>query len=230
MVFKRRKARSWGQIVAESVWPRGGWRRAASYVWHRLRRLPDAPHRIARGVFAGIFVSFLPLFGFHFLTAALVAFVIRGNILASLFATFAGNPLTFPLIAAAAMETGNWLLDGNHMVPLSQIGKSFGNAVGQLWQNVIAILFGTGETHWDSLRRFYSTVFLPYFLGGIPTGVVAGLIGYYLSMPVIKAYQKRRLRKLSERTTRRMDLRRQARERVENLAAAPLPPEDVPPR
>jgi uncharacterized protein (DUF2062 family) len=210
-MFKRRDARSWGRVLTESVYPRGGWRRAASYVGHRLRRLPDAPHRIARGVFAGIFVSFLPLFGFHFVTAAALAFVLRGNILAALFATFVGNPLTFPFIAAAALETGKWLLSGDEMVPLAQIGKAFGSAAGQLWHNLLVLLFGTGETYWDSLSVFYHSVFLPYMVGGIPTGIIAGLTGYYLSLPVLNAYQKRRLRKLAERAEKQRATGRRGR-------------------
>ena len=45
------------------AYPDGGWQRAGSYVWHRLRRLPDRPERIAKGIAAGVMVSFLPIFG-----------------------------------------------------------------------------------------------------------------------------------------------------------------------
>jgi hypothetical protein len=66
-VFKRRTPRSYVQIVGEAFYPRGGWTRAAWYVAHRLRRLPDPAHRISRGIFAGVFVSFTPFYGLHFL-------------------------------------------------------------------------------------------------------------------------------------------------------------------
>ena len=59
--------------MAEFVWPRGGWARAFHYVKHRMRRLPDSPERIARGVWAGVFVTFTPLFGMHFVFAVLLA-------------------------------------------------------------------------------------------------------------------------------------------------------------
>jgi uncharacterized protein (DUF2062 family) len=35
-------------------------------------------------------------------------------------------------------------------------------------------------------------VFLPYLIGGIVPGVIVGLAAYYISLPVITAYQKRR--------------------------------------
>ena len=62
MVFKRRDKRTWWQAISDFVWPKGGWARAFHYVKHRLRRLPDPPHRIARGIFAGIFVTFFTVF------------------------------------------------------------------------------------------------------------------------------------------------------------------------
>ena len=110
MVFKRRDPRSYLRMIAEVFWPRGGWTRAFHYVKHRIRRLPDDPHRIARGVGAGVFVSFTPFFGLHFITAALSAKIVRGNILASLLGTFFGNPITFPIIAFFSMKLGKWML------------------------------------------------------------------------------------------------------------------------
>ena len=85
-MFKR-KPRTWGRTALEFFYPRGGWTRAALYVVHRIRRLPDPAHRISRGVAAGVFVCFTPYFGLHFVMATLIAWVIRGNILAALLAT-----------------------------------------------------------------------------------------------------------------------------------------------
>ena len=88
MVFKRRDRRSIWTTLCEALWPRGGWTRAARYVQHRLHRLPDPPERIARGIFAGVLTTFTPFYGLHFVTAAILAWVMRGNILASLLSTF----------------------------------------------------------------------------------------------------------------------------------------------
>ena len=95
MVFKRRDRRSALRVVGEALYPRGGWGRAFEYVKHRVRRLPDSPERIARGIWAGVFVTFTPFFGLHFIFAALIARMMQGNILASLMATFFGIPLTY---------------------------------------------------------------------------------------------------------------------------------------
>lgn len=199
MVFKRRTKRSYARIVTEAFWPKGGWTRAFHYVKHRLRRLPDTPARIARGVFAGVFVSFTPFFGMHFLAAAAVALVVNGNLLAALLATFVGNPLTFPLIALLSLKIGHWLLGttfdhGEH----ASLADTFLGAAEDLKANFLAI-FTDETTQWGNLSDFFSEIFLPYLVGGLAPGVIAGLVAYYLSEPLIAAYQKRRKKKLHER-------------------------------
>lgn len=199
MVFKRRNPRSYLRILAEALWPRGGWTRAFHYVKHRIRRLPDDPHRIARGVGAGVFVSFTPMFGFHFISAALTAKAVRGNILASLLGTFFGNPITFPIIAFASMKFGHLILGTSF--DESQHATLFGKFVGageDLRHNFIAI-FTDATAQWDNLYNFWNEVFLPYLVGGLVPGIIAGVVASYLSAPLIAAYQKHRRKKLKDR-------------------------------
>jgi uncharacterized protein len=199
MVFGRRDPKGWAQIIREFVYPRGGWLRAARYVVHRLRRLPDPPHRIGRGIFAGVFLSFTPFFGLHFIFAGLLAWAIRGNVLAALLATFIGNPLTTPFIALGSVELGHWMLGAPGGVGLEEIFQAFGVASAELWHNA-GSLFGPGRMEWGGLWDFAATIFLPYLIGGLVPGLLAGLACHYLSLPVIAAYKKRRARKTGART------------------------------
>ncbi len=196
-MFKRRK-RSYAQIVSEGIYPRGGWSRALSYVMHRLRRLPDPPHKIARGVAAGVFVCFTPFFGFHFVLAIALAFVMQGNLLAALLATFFGNPLTFPIIATVSIELGSWMLGMQHALPLPQLVEAFSRASLELWRNFTAI-FTEDVTQWDRLADFYHRVFMPYAVGGIIPGVITSVLAYMMTRPVISAYQKARIKRLKKR-------------------------------
>lgn len=187
------------QLIAEAFWPRGGWTRAFHYVKHRVRRLPDRPDRIARGVGAGVFVSFTPLFGMHFVSAALAAKAVRGNILASLLGTFFGNPITFPIIAFSSMKLGHLLLGTRF--DESEHATLFGKFVGagqDLKHNFVAI-FTEATTRWDNLYNFFNEIFLPYLVGGLVPGILAGVLSYYLSEPVIAAYQKHRRKRLKAR-------------------------------
>jgi uncharacterized protein (DUF2062 family) len=177
--------------VVEALWPRGGWGRAARYVSHRLNRLPDPPHRIARGIFAGVFTTFTPFYGLHFVIAALIAWIMRGNILAAMLSTFFGNPLTYVPIGVVALKTGYWLLG---MTPEQEHGtllQKFVLAGDDLWQNFVA-LFSDSRTDWSRLSIFYHEVFYPYLIGGLLPGIAAGMVCYYLSLPLITAYQNRR--------------------------------------
>ena len=200
-MFKRRKPRSYSQLATQMIYPRGGWRRASQYVMHRIRRLPDQPQRIARGFAAGIFVSFTPLFGFHFMTAALVAWAIRGNIVAALLGTFVGNPLTFPFIAVLSVSLGRWILGVEGKLLPHRIFEEFARASRELWNNLLAP-FSDSTVHWQNFDYFWHNYFLPYVVGGIGPGLIASVIGYYLTLPVIRAYHKRRARKMAARNAR----------------------------
>ncbi len=192
LVFKRRVPKSWPRAVLEFLWPRGGWARAFHYVKHRMRRLPDSPERIARGIWAGVFASFTPFYGFHFFIAAGLATVMRGNVIASLMATFFGNPLTYVPIGVAALSTGHWLLGGKMDESVQRsFGGKFVDAGADLKDNFMAI-FTDATADWSRLGVFYDEIFFPYMVGGVLPGIFFATLCYYLSVPVIRVYQKRR--------------------------------------
>lgn len=194
------------------VYPQGGFRRATQYVLHRMRRLPDSPHRIARGVFAGSMVGFLPLPGMQFIAAWLASRLVNGNLLAALLATFNTNPITTPFFAVLAMSLGHWMLGIQKPLSPEYIGLAFANAGADLWLNVKAV-FGPEHTRWDGLVQFWREIYLPYFLGALGPGTVLSVVFYYLTIPLVTAYQKARAAKSRERNERRRKLR-------EALAAA----------
>lgn len=191
MVFKRRDKRPFWKVISGFVYPRGGWSRAFQYVRHRLHRLPDPPHKIARGIWAGVFTTFTPFYGLHFFVAAIIARVMQGNIIAALLATFFGNPLTYLPIGVASLKTGHWLLGTEFESADRRLGSKFSEAGHDLWQNFKAIFDGN-PPNWHGLRIFYDEVFFPYLVGGIIPGIITASLFYYLAVPVIRAYQNRR--------------------------------------
>lgn len=195
MVFRRRNPLSWWAFFKEGVWPRAGWKRAFEYVKHRLRRLPDSPEKIGRGMFAGAFVAFLPIPGLQFIAGWVLASVMRGNILASLLATFLSNPITTPFMAVLSVRLGYWMLDIQEPLRNLRIGHAFSAAGGEIWHNIGAI-FTPERAHWSELIEFWNTIYWPYFVGSIGPSVVISLALYYLTVPLVRAYQNARRKRL----------------------------------
>ncbi len=206
-MFKRRDPRSYVQLVGEMFYPRGGWRRASQYIMHRMRRLPDQPSRIARGFACGVFISFTPFFGFHFIGAAALAWLIRGNILAALLGTFVGNPLTTPFMALSSLTCGRWLLGAGGQVSMKHLPMEFARATGELWHNLTSIFTGA-EMHWSHLHGFYSEIFFPYAVGSIIPGTIAGVAFYYVTLPLIRAWHEMRAKKMAARIAQIRDAQR----------------------
>lgn len=195
-MFKRRDRRTFWQAIMHMVWPKGGWIRSIGYMKHRLRRLPDTPEKIARGVWAGVFASFTPFFGFHLILAWLLARVLRGNVPASLLGTFFGNPVTYVPIAVGAISTGHFLLGSRPVRHVKHgLGDMFSGAWLDLWHNFQAI-FTSAKTDWTQLKLFYDDIFLPFMIGGLITGVIGATLMYMVTLPLVTAYQNSRRKRL----------------------------------
>ena len=172
MLFARRKKLDFFQRLKAWMWPKNGWKRAASYVWRRVWRLKGTPHIIALGFAAGVFASFTPFIGFHFFIGFALAWALGGNLIASALGTFVGNPVTFPFIWWFTLSVGNRIL-GNKTI----------------------------EFDWDWARLFsdsYSNIWMiikPMIIAGVPTGIAAAVLSYFLIHPAIEAYQARRPQK-----------------------------------
>lgn len=180
-MFRRRNPQPLWNRAREFLWPRRGWRRATLYIAHRLGRLPGPPYRIAAGFACGAAMSFTPFMGFHFLGAALLSLLVRGNLFASAIGTVVGNPWTFPLIIWPwTYMFGNWLLgvSGSGQLPDN---PSMSYIFGDFWK-----------------------VFWPMTVGGIPTAIVAWFAFFWPVRAIVTQYQHARYRRLRKKVMRRM--------------------------
>lgn len=163
-----------------------------SYVSLRLKRLPDSPETIARGMAAGVFAGFTPFYGLHFVVAWAFARLVRGNVLAAITGTFVNNFVTLVPISALCIGIGYFLMgerpdDGL----LEELGHLFAEAGRDLWHNVKA-MFTPAVARWDGLADFYDRAFLPYLVGGIAPGLLAAGLSYAATVPLVRAFQNRR--------------------------------------
>ncbi len=216
MVFKRRDPLGWGAWLREQIYPRGGFKRAIRYVVYRMRRLPDQPHRVARGVFAGSVIGFLPLPGMQFLAAWGAARLCRGNVLAALLATFNTNPITTPFFAVLALTLGHSIMGIEAPLTAKYIGHAFGDAGHDLWFNFLA-LFGPERTRWDGLVQFWREIYVPYFIGALGPALIISAVSYYVTIPLVAAYQKARAASAEDRADRRRRMRAKLAEAAAKL-------------
>lgn len=182
MLFKRRDKPGLRERVRVALWPRRGWRRSTRYMAKRMVRLSGTPHMIALGCAAGVFASFTPFIGFHFLIGFTLAWIVGGNILASALGTFIGNPLTFPLIWAGTYQVGQWVVGGDGEKAAAKI---LADIDGPL---VLANSLG------DLLP-----LIVPMCIGGLIIGVPIATILYFPVRAMVTAYQSRRRGRLEQR-------------------------------
>jgi len=105
-----RKTKPFKDRVRDAVWPRMGIRRYVMYLKNKVLRLSATPHAVAAGVASGAAVSCFPFVGLHFVLGFVLAFFVRGNMLAAAIGTAWGNPITFPFLFAAAYQSGSFVL------------------------------------------------------------------------------------------------------------------------
>lgn len=177
MVFKRRDKLPFVDRVKEFFAPRKGWRRGIEYLSLRMQRLPDSADSIALGFACGVYASFTPFFGFHFVFAAALAWVLRANLYASAIGTFFGNPITFGFIMWICLTLGGWIMGIDHSLADHLKSLGFLDQVILLLQNI-------------------PTLVVPYFVGGLAPGIVCAVASFMIIRPAVRAYQKRRRDKL----------------------------------
>lgn len=181
MVFKRRTPLTFWQKTVDFFWPRSGLKRAWLYIWYRIARLPGTPYSIAAGFASGAAVSFTPFLGLHFLMGFAVAWMVRGNLLASAIGTAIGNPWTFPFIFALTSQIGSAILgtDVTAEVPPWNMGAMADDPFGYL-------------------ASFLPVVF-PLIVGGFPVAVIVWFLFYFAFRGLISGYRDSRRLKMEEK-------------------------------
>ena len=204
-MFKRRERRSVFRFFYEVIFSLKGISRAIEYVGIRLKRIPDTPHKISLGMSCGIFASFTPLFGLHFLIAGLLSYVLRANVLASLIGTFVGNPITFPIITVFNLKLGEWILGS------SEYSSDDGGKIFEGFLDFIFLIYKSfftdgsiGENSVPRMNEFFDGVFIPYSLGGFIFGTIIAIISYFLLRPLVSTYQKKRDRLKAKRLKKKL--------------------------
>ena len=168
----------WSALLAEgrAEWSKpspGRIRRFARYFYNRFLRLHGSPEQIAWGAAVGFFVAMSPTMGFQMCISVPIAAFFKISKLAAAAAVWLTNPATAPLIYWINYKMGAKLLG----YPLKA-----GFLANPSW-----------NTFWHSGTH----VFVSLTLGGIITGIIVGLVGYFVTLAMVKATREkaRRLRR-----------------------------------
>ena len=178
MILGRREPADRWEKLRVTLWPRRSFWRSFRYYGKRALRLSATPHAIALGVSLGVFASFLPYMGLHFILAAVMAWALGGNVVASAIGTALGNPLTFPFIWAGTLGLGRLILYGGQpaaAAPLDLMGALSRLSFDQVWHPLL----------------------LPMTVGGVVLGLAVAPIFYFGTRYAATAFTERRRRRLA---------------------------------
>ncbi|MFN7901808.1 MAG: DUF2062 domain-containing protein [Holosporales bacterium] len=175
-MFRRRVKRSAAHTLKDVVTLRISIRRTLGYIGYRALRIPGTPENIARGLAAGVAISFTPFLGLHTPLAVFLAWLIRGNMIASALSSAIGNPLTFYFIFWFVYHLGVIIL-GKSLEKESFsvfISYAIGNPVELITKN---------------FALYFDHFIFPILIGFIPAGLFFGLLTYSIGLHAVRRYQ-----------------------------------------
>ena len=163
------------------------------YVAKRVMRLNATPHAIAAGVAAGVFASFTPFIGTHFVIAFIISWVIRGNLLAAAFGTFAGNPISFLFIWPAIYEIGAFVLG----IPRNYADITI---LAETMQEIInAILSINASETISTFSKIWEPLIYPMSIGGMILGPVFAIPTYLITKRATEMFKQKNKKKITEK-------------------------------
>jgi uncharacterized protein (DUF2062 family) len=161
---------------------RANLRRLFRYSYLRVLRQRATPHQLALGLSFGVFGGCMPVLpGLPFQTAVgfLLAFVFRASKLAAVIATWVSNPFNWIFFYYVQYRIGHWLLPSVE-VNFDPANLKVSDLMAIGWQTVMVLT-----------------------LGGVVIGIPSGLATYFIFLPLIRRYRRRRSLKILEKKHRR---------------------------
>jgi uncharacterized protein len=157
-------------------------KRGVSRLLLRLNRLVhhgESPERTAFAFAVGVFIAFTPTFGFHYVTALVIFWLLRLNLPALLTGTTVNNPLTIAPIYSFCLWIGLLLVGGAE--PRKPID----------W-----------ELSWSLLAQL-RPLFVPLLVGTLLVGIIAAVCSYWLVARWLHYRLARRRRQAEQRAMKR---------------------------
>jgi uncharacterized protein (DUF2062 family) len=142
-------------------------KRSFRYFYDRFVRFHGSPREIAWGAALGFFIAMTPTMGIQMYIAVPLAALFRISKVAAATTVWLTNPLTAPFIYGF-----------NYMAGAKLLGYP------------LKISF-TSNPSWQTLWDSGKCVFIALTVGGIMTGVVIGVAGYFLTLSLVTAAREK---------------------------------------
>lgn len=184
-----KKRTQWHHHMSEYLWPSLGGRAFLRLTEIRMKRAKGSAYSIVMGLAIGVFVSFTPYIGLHSAIGLLLCLLLRSNIVMMIIGTLAGNPWTFPLIWVTTLELGNLML-GRTGTEAYSMPETF--SLSEITANI---------------TFYFDAYLLPMTLSGVPLGIIAGAITFFIIYENIILYRKARSAYLKERRVKWIHLK-----------------------
>jgi uncharacterized protein len=150
--------------------------------FRRLLAVDDPPERTALAFSVGIFIAFSPFLGLHTIMATVLAFAFRFNKIAIYAGTFVNNPfLTLVPIIVASYAVGALLLGRPVRLPAEGM---------ELLRDPHLLT----ASYWRKLSAHLWDVVAPFTAGGLALSVVCSLAAYPVTLRLLRANARRKLR------------------------------------
>lgn len=144
------------------------WKRTFRYLYLRFVRLRGTPQEISLGFAIGIFWGMFPLPGLQIAIAVLTAALLGSSKFAAMIGTLLGNPFTTLPLTALNLSVGFWIR-------------------GQSWQDFPLEQLQSPQ----GLFQLSGDVIISYLLGCLISGLGAGIISYFVGIPIVQRIQRR---------------------------------------
>ena len=187
----------------------------------RILGLNDSPHAIAIGASAGVFIAFMPLYGFQMVLGAGLAAVVRGNKIAGALPAWLTNPVTIPPVLYAQYLLGTLFVGGAERAEvwpkIKEVGRAAGNLSVTDWKNTSReVMLHIKDLGWD--------VLWPTLIGCFISSVILGIVTYPL---MVRAVIWFRFKREAMRERRRLRLARLRAGSAPDVPEAPASPEEA---
>jgi glycosyltransferase involved in cell wall biosynthesis len=142
------------------------WRRLMTWLdprraWRELREQPTAPQEMAAALATGVFIGNLPAYGFQTVLSLYAARRFHLNPLAVVVGSHVSTPPIGPVLIAAAIGVGHWLLHGD-------------------WLRIPAL-----HQTWRGWLRLSGSLLLDWSIGALLVGTILAACAFVISNAVL---------------------------------------------